>query len=89
MAKAKASKTLLIIGGCLTVLSPLFAFSPLAMAYLATPPGGNMWSEGGNGGGSAIWLMFMTIPLGFLGLLAGIIVLIIGLVKLSQEKKKS
>jgi len=48
-----------------------------------------MWSEGGNGGGSAIWLMFMTIPLGFLGLLAGIIVLIIGLVKLSQEKKKS
>ena len=77
MAKAKASKTLLIIGGCLTVLSPLFAYSPLAM----------VWLEGGHGR-SGIWLL-ATLPIGLLGFLAGLLVLIIGLVKLSQEKKKS
>lgn len=58
---------------------PLIAFSPLALAYLTTPAGGNMWSEGGSGGGSAIWLMILTLPLGGIGLLVSLILLIVGL----------
>ena len=87
MTTKRRSKPLLIWATVMLVGSPIFAFSPLAIAYLTTPPGGNMWSEGGGGGGSAIWLMFLTIPASLLGLLAGIILLIIGLVELSKERK--
>ncbi|NBQ93472.1 MAG: hypothetical protein EBU06_06030 [Micrococcales bacterium] len=88
MAAKRRSKTLLTWATVLLVGSPIFAFSPLALAYLSTPAGGNMWSEGGGGGGSAIWLMFLTIPASLLGLLAGIILLVLGFVELSKEKRR-
>ena len=88
MTTKRRSKPLLIWATALLVGSPLFAFSPLAIAYLTTPAGGNMWSEGGDGGGSAIWLMFLTIPASLLGLLAGIILLVFGFVELSKEKRR-
>jgi hypothetical protein len=72
-------KTALTIGLWGLLGGPLFAFSPLALAWLSTPPGGNMWSEGGGGGGSSIWLMFLTIPFGFIALIVGLIFTIIGL----------
>jgi len=88
MAAKRRSKTLLTWATVLLVGSPIFAFSPLAIAYLTTPPGGNMWSEGGGGGGSAIWLMFLTIPASLLGVIAGIILLVFGFVELSKEKRR-
>jgi len=88
MTTKRRSKPLLIWATVMLVGSPLFAFSPLAIAYLTTPSGGNMWSEGGGGGGSAIWLMFLTIPASLLGLLAGIILLVFGFVELSKEKRR-
>lgn len=52
------------------------AFSPLAMAFFATAPGHNMWSEGDSqSGGTYIWGMLITLPLGF-------IIGVIGLVKI-------
>jgi len=88
MTTKRRSKPLLIWATALLVGSPIFAFSPLAIAYLTTPPGGNMWSEGGGGGGSAIWLMFLTIPASLLGVIAGIILLVFGFVELSKEKRR-
>ena len=88
MTTKRRSKPLLIWATALLVGSPIFAFSPLAIAYLTTPAGGNMWSEGGGGGGSAIWLMFLTIPASLLGVIAGIILLVFGFVELSKEKRR-
>ncbi len=79
-------KTALTIGVSGLLGGPLFAFSPLALAWIMTPPGGNMWSESGSGGGSAIWLMFLTIPFGFIALIAGLVFTIIGLVTKSQKQ---
>jgi hypothetical protein len=77
----------LTIAGAITLAgSFLFAFSPLALAYFSTPAGGNMWSEGGNGGGTAIWLMLFTLPLGFLTGVTGLVLLIVGLVQKSKNK---
>jgi hypothetical protein len=79
--------TLAIIGGILMLASGLFTFSPLAIAALNTQPGHNMWSEGDSGsGGSAIWLMLFTLPLGFMGGVTGLVLLIVGLVKASKNK---
>ena len=88
MTTKRRSKPLLIWATVMLVGSPIFAFSPLALAYLSTPAGGNMWSEGGGGGGSAIWLMFLTIPASLLGVIAGIILLVFGFVELSKEKRR-
>ena len=88
MTTKRRSKPLLIWATALLVGSPIFAFSPLAIASLTTPSGGNMWSEGGGGGGSAIWLMFLTIPLSLLGFLTGIILLVFGFVEQSKEKRR-
>ena len=80
-------KTQLIIGASAFVGAFLVAFSPLALAFLSTPPGGNMWSEGGDGGGSAIWLMILTLPLGLVIGIVGLVFLIMGLVTKSQPKQ--
>ena len=64
----------------------LVAFSPMIMAWLATSPGSNMWSEGdSSSGGAVMWFMSITVPI-------GLIIGIIGLVNLangsSGSKKK-
>lgn len=68
-----------IDGALLTIVALGFTFAPLAIAFLSTPPGGNMFSEGGNGGGSAIWLMFITIPVGAVLALIGVVRTLIGI----------
>ena len=45
-------------GGC------LFALAPIALAMLATPIGGNMFSTGGDGGGAALFFLLVTLPIG-------------------------
>lgn len=80
----KPDSGLIKSGSILMVLAVVIAFSPLAMAFLNTAPGHNMWSEGDSqSGGSAIWLMFATIPLGGILGIVGFVMLISGLMKKS------
>jgi hypothetical protein len=63
-------------GGC------LLALSPIAIAVLATPIGGNMFSTGGDGGGAALFLLIVSLPV-------GLAVSVVGLVMwLSNRSKK-
>ena len=61
----------------------LIAFSPIGLAAISTSPGHNLWSEGDSqSGGSAIWAMLVTVPI-------GLIVGIIGLVQLASGSANS
>ena len=63
-------------GGC------LLALSPIALALLATPIGGNMFSTGGDGGGAALFLLIVSLPV-------GLVVSVVGLVMwLSNRNRK-
>ncbi len=62
-------------GGC------LFALAPIAIAILTTPIGGNMFSTGGDGGGTALFLLLVTLPV-------GLIASVIGLVLWSNNRTK-
>ena len=56
----------MIIGAAIVV-------SPIAFALLAALPSGmSMWNES-EGAGAALWLMFLTIPIGGLTALVGFI----------------
>jgi hypothetical protein len=54
-------------GGC------LFALAPIAMALLATPIGGNVFSTGGDNGGAALFLLIFTLPLGLIISIGGLV----------------
>ncbi len=57
----------------------LIAFSPIGLAALATAPGHNMWSESDSqSGGSVIWLMLLTIPVGLIMGIVGLVMAISG-----------
>lgn len=62
------------------VIGLLIIPSPIFLAWISTAPGSNMWSEGDpNSGGSAIWLMLLTVPFGGLIALVGFIIFLIGI----------
>jgi TRAP-type C4-dicarboxylate transport system permease small subunit len=51
----------------------LFAFSPLLIAFVTgLIQGVSMWDES-SGTGAYIWLMFMTLPVGFVLVCVGIV----------------
>ena len=54
-------------GGC------LFALLPIPIAILTTPIGGNMFSTGGDGGGTALFGLLLTLPLGAVAFVIGIV----------------
>ena len=56
-----------------------FTFGPLLISFITTP-GENMLSEGGGGGGSAIWGMISTLPIGAVIALIGVIRLFSGFI---------
>lgn len=59
----------------------LFAFLPIITALIGgLVTGGNPWSES-SGAGSVIWLMFLTLPI-------GLIVFIVGLVLRARDQHK-
>jgi len=62
-------------GGC------LFALAPIAIAILATPIGGNMFSTGGDGGGAALFFLIVTLPV-------GAVISIVGLVLWLSKRSK-
>ena len=51
----------------------LFAFSPLVMAFVTgLIQGVSMWDEG-SGTGTYIWLMMVTVPVGFVLVIIGLV----------------
>ena len=55
----------------------LFAISPIALAFVTSLfQGGSMWNES-NGTGGYIWLMFLTLPIGFLLVVVGLVMMIV------------
>jgi len=55
----------------------IFAISPILIAFITSLfQGGSMWDEG-SGTGAYIWLMFLTLPVGSLLILIGLVLQII------------
>jgi len=75
-----------ILGALVIFLGFLITFSPLLIAFLSTPPGGNMFSEGGGGGGAAIWLMIFTLPFGGITSLIGVVMHFGGVISALKAK---
>jgi uncharacterized membrane protein len=55
----------------------IFAISPILLAFITSLfQGGSMWDEG-SGTGAYIWLMFLTLPVGSLLILIGLVIMIV------------
>ncbi len=55
----------------------IFAISPILLAFVASLfQGGSMWDESG-GTGTFIWLMFLTLPVGFLLVVIGLVMALV------------
>jgi uncharacterized membrane protein YhaH (DUF805 family) len=55
----------------------LIAISPILIAFVTSIfQGGSMWDEG-NGTGAYIWLMFLTLPVGSLLVLIGLVMMVV------------
>jgi uncharacterized membrane protein len=55
----------------------IFAISPILLAFITSLfQGGSMWDEG-SGTGAYIWLMFLTLPIGSLLVLIGLVMMIV------------
>ena len=51
----------------------IFAISPILLAFVTSLfQGGSMWNES-SGTGTFIWFMFLTVPVGFLLVLIGLV----------------
>jgi TRAP-type C4-dicarboxylate transport system permease small subunit len=55
----------------------IFAFSPILIAFVTSLfQGGSMWNES-SGTGAYIWLMFLTLPAGFLLVVIGLVMALV------------
>jgi uncharacterized membrane protein YhaH (DUF805 family) len=55
----------------------VFAISPILLAFITSLfQGGSMWNEG-TGTGAYIWLMFLTLPVGSLLILIGLVMMVV------------
>ena len=55
----------------------IFAISPLLLAFVTSiVQGGSMWDEG-SGTGGFIWFMLLTLPVGLLLVLIGLVMVVI------------
>ena len=55
----------------------IFAISPIVLAFVTSIfQGGSMWDEG-SGTGAYIWLMFMTLPIGLLLVVIGLVMALV------------
>jgi uncharacterized membrane protein YhaH (DUF805 family) len=55
----------------------IFAISPILLAFITSLfQGGSMWDEG-SGTGAYIWLMFLTLPVGSLLVLIGLVMMVV------------
>ena len=61
----------------LILVGLIFAFSPLAIAFVTSIfQGGSMWDEG-SGTGGYIWFMMLTLPVGFMLVFIGLVLQIV------------
>jgi uncharacterized membrane protein YhaH (DUF805 family) len=55
----------------------VFAISPILIAFITSLfQGGSMWDEG-SGTGGYIWFMFLTLPVGSLLVLIGLVMMVV------------
>jgi uncharacterized membrane protein YhaH (DUF805 family) len=55
----------------------IIAISPILLAFITSLfQGGSMWDEG-SGTGAYIWLMFLTLPVGSLLILIGLVMMVV------------
>jgi uncharacterized membrane protein YhaH (DUF805 family) len=55
----------------------IFTISPILLAFITSLfQGGSMWNES-SGTGAYIWLMFLTLPVGSLLVLIGLVMLLV------------
>lgn len=55
----------------------IFAISPIVLAFVTSIfQGGSVWDEG-SGTGAYIWLMFMTLPIGLLLVVIGLVMALV------------
>jgi hypothetical protein len=55
----------------------VFAFLPILLAFVTSLfQGGSMWNES-SGTGAYIWLMFLTLPFGFLLVVIGLVMAVV------------
>jgi uncharacterized membrane protein len=55
----------------------IFAISPILLAFITSLfQGGSMWDEG-SGTGGYIWFMFLTLPVGFLLVVIGLVMVLV------------
>jgi len=55
----------------------IFAILPILLAFITSLfQGGSMWDEG-SGTGAYIWLMFLTLPVGSLLILIGLVMMVV------------
>jgi hypothetical protein len=70
-----------ILGAILNLVGLAFAFSPFFLAVIAAAAsGGNPLSEGGGGTGAVMWLMILTLPLGAVVSVVGLVFMLIGII---------
>ena len=83
---SKSSRKYVVTGLVITGLSPIFAVSPFVIAYpLATlfcVPDAN---EANCGWAALPWFMFFTIPAAVVMLFVGLIITVIGIVKINRR----
>jgi hypothetical protein len=55
----------------------IFAISPILLAFITSLfQGGSMWDES-SGTGAYIWLMFLTLPVGSLLIIIGLVMMVV------------
>jgi len=55
----------------------IFAISPILFAFITSLfQGGSMWDEG-SGTGGYLWFLMMTLPVGFLLIVIGLVMMIV------------
>ena len=55
----------------------IFAISPILLAFIASLfQGGSMWDEG-SGTGGYLWFLMMTLPVGFVLFVIGLVIMIV------------
>ncbi len=55
----------------------LVAISPIALSFVTSLfQGGSMWNES-SGTGAYMWLLFLTLPVGFVLILIGLVMLVV------------
>ena len=85
----KRKNLLLKVSVWLTLGGVFFAFGPLLLALLLGGLAGDFESafDEGDGFGASIWLMIVTLPLGGIIALVGLVLLVVSLIRRMREPR--